>query len=114
MSYDTHFSAKVEGPQDQVDMFILSVRLRELPPIGTYMNDQDWLELFYEGGFSGSWYDHEDDMQTLANLYPNLIFTFDGEGEEQGDVWRIMHKGGEVRKWEMPKIEPPQTWVLMP
>lgn len=115
MSYDTYFSAKVEGPQEQVDMFILLVRLKDLPSIGTYMNEDDWIDLFWEGGFSGSWYDHEDDLLALAKLYPELTFIIDGEGENQGDVWRDMYKGHESKHWTVPKHpDPPQTWDDMP
>lgn len=112
MSYDTYFSAKIEGSKEEIDAFILSVRLKELPETD-YMTTDDWEELFWRGGFNGSWYEHKKDMQPLAKKYPNLTFILDGEGEEQGDVWREMYRGEEVRRWDMQPQTPPQTWEEM-
>lgn len=109
---ETRFSAWVEGPQEEVDAFILSVRLLEIPET-EYMTEDDWLDLFWKGGFSGSWYDHDYDMQALAKKYPNLTFILDGEGEQQGDVWRSMYRGEERKDWMLQPQSPPQTWEDM-
>lgn len=34
-----------------------------------------------------SWYDHEDDMKALARNFPEIRFSLEGIGEEQGDMW---------------------------
>jgi len=34
------------------------------------------------------WYDHEEDMCKLSELFPDVLFTLEGNGEEQDDIWR--------------------------
>ena len=83
-----------------------------------YENGDDELykdiELLYEGLFkedlhiwnnvlvssgSGSvkWYDHDIDMTKLSEKYPTVKFVLDGEGEEQGDVWKKIFLGGRMK-----------------
>jgi hypothetical protein len=86
--------------------------------ITAYKNEDDELykdiELLYEGLFkedlriydnvlvsSGSdsvkWYDHDIDMTKLSEKYPTVKFVLDGEGEEQGDVWKKIFLGGKMK-----------------
>ena len=39
------------------------------------------------------WYDWEHDMQTLAFLFPDIVFCLWGEGEERDDNWRCYFHG---------------------
>lgn len=40
------------------------------------------------------WYDHEKDMIALSRLYPTVLFTLTGDGEESGDQWRTWYRSG--------------------
>ena len=86
--------------------------------ITAYMNEDNELykdiKLLYEGLFkedlricdnvlvsSGSdsvkWCDHDIDMTKLSEKYPTVKFVLDGEGEEQGDVWKKIFLGGRMK-----------------
>lgn len=43
------------------------------------------------------WYDHEKDMRALSIRYPLCVWQLDGEGEEQGDVWRKYFQNGQMQ-----------------
>ena len=43
------------------------------------------------------WYDHEEDMCELSKLFPNILFTLEGFGEEQGDIWREYFYNGKFQ-----------------
>ena len=51
------------------------------------------------------WYDHKDDMLKISKEYPDILFTVDGDGEDQGDVWREYYKNG-----RMQRVEPKVIW----
>lgn len=53
------------------------------------------------------WYEHEDDMIALSKEHPTLVWVLDGEGEDQGDVWRKFFYRGNVWAWRLPSTEPP-------
>lgn len=40
------------------------------------------------------WYECEDDMRKISNLFPDVLFTLHGEGEESGDLWNAYFRGG--------------------
>ena len=45
------------------------------------------------------WYDHDEDMIKLSLRFPDYTFILEGEGEENGDLWRqdnraqALHRG---------------------
>jgi len=49
---------------------------------------------FNDGEFEVKWYDCEDDMIKISKLYPNILFTVKGDGEESGDIWKHYFKYG--------------------
>lgn len=53
------------------------------------------------------WYDHERDMRTFSGMYSHVLFTLDGEGEENGDVWRKYFRAGKMQEERLAKWEPP-------
>jgi hypothetical protein len=54
---------------------------------------------------NGKWYDWNDDMINLSKIFPNTLFTVDGTGEENEDIWRAYFKNGESKT-----VEPIMTW----
>jgi hypothetical protein len=44
------------------------------------------------------WYDCEDDMKKYSKKHPNVIFLIDGEGEENGDIWKAYFQNGKMFK----------------
>lgn len=62
------------------------------------------------------WYDHESDMMTLSEKYPEFFFSLFGRGEEADDIWKeYFHNGkcivapAEIVFREMPLDE--ESWV---
>lgn len=61
---------------------------------------------------SCKWYQHDENMKTVSRDFPHLILVLDGEGEDQGDVWRKAYLNGEiVFEWKLPVIERPSIPV---
>jgi hypothetical protein len=46
---------------------------------------------------SCKWYNHDIDMKNYSLQYPNVRFTLNGEGEENGDIWFKYYKNGKVQ-----------------
>ncbi len=42
------------------------------------------------------WYEHENDMITYSKKHPNVLFCLDGEGEENGDIWKAYFQNGKM------------------
>lgn len=57
--------------------------------VGRYVGVENYEE-------SHKWYDHEDHMNLLSAEFPDWTFVLNGEGEEQGDVWRKRFCNGEM------------------
>lgn len=45
---------------------------------------------------SMKWYEHEGDMCKLSEMFPELYFTLEGDGEESDDYWRKLFHNGEL------------------
>jgi hypothetical protein len=67
-------------------------------------NGYSYIE--YNGGGSWyandrvKWYEHEEDIKGISEMFPDVLFTLDGEGEDSGDVWRKWFKNGtKIGEW---------------
>ncbi len=40
------------------------------------------------------WYNHETELVSFSKKYPDAIFQLQGEGEENGDAWKLYVKDG--------------------
>lgn len=89
MGYCTQFELSYRNAEngnqmaENLDEVILQ-KLHEINPNYFYDGDTCLENVF---GDEWKWYDHETDMRTLSEAFPNLIFILEGEGEDQGDVW---------------------------
>jgi hypothetical protein len=43
------------------------------------------------------WYEHEDDMKNFSKLFPKVLFTLEGTGEEAGDMWVKYFQNGKMQ-----------------
>lgn len=43
---------------------------------------------------SVKWYNHKVDMQIISTMFPDVVFTLHGDGEESSDIWQEYFKNG--------------------
>jgi len=46
---------------------------------------------------SCKWYEHEQDMVRLSSEFPQILFTLEGEGEDNHDIWKKYFKKGKIQ-----------------
>lgn len=46
--------------------------------------------------YSVKWYDWQDHIKKVSLKFPGYIIILEGEGEEQGDVWKAYAKDGKL------------------
>lgn len=44
------------------------------------------------------WYEHEAEMKSLSEKFPDIVFSLHGEGEESEDVWYKYFKNGKMQE----------------
>ena len=47
---------------------------------------------------NGKWYDHEENLKETSEKFPHLTFLVEGEGEENGDIWKATVNNGTFTK----------------
>jgi hypothetical protein len=67
--------------------------------IEVYFNDSEHEGEYWHGILDGDrgsmkWYDHDDDMLAISELFPDVVFKLEGEAEESGDLWIKYYKNG--------------------
>lgn len=43
------------------------------------------------------WYKHVDDMRNVSLKFPDILFTLEGQGESNADLWFKYFKNGKVQ-----------------
>lgn len=95
MGYYTRFRlsvlpAKSIDIQDQVNKFYEDVEADRVVGMEEYI-----LPNILDSNDTMKWYEHQEDMIRVSELYPQLIFLLEGEGrEDEVDVWRCYYKNG--------------------
>jgi len=79
MGYYTNFTFTTPLTEDQ---------LNKLSSISGYTHECDG-DLF-----KAKWYEYKEHMIELSRIYPNKLFQIDGDGEDDGDIWRHYFKNG--------------------
>ena len=96
MSYYTRFELDVKMPEGSV-MFVDNEDV-----IDDFRHDCEGAKycLTEDGGSGepGKWYDYQSDLVGFSKKYPEIEFTLHGEGEEAGDLWRLVVKDGKSKK----------------
>ena len=72
----------------------LTTALHEINP-GYFDDDFDLKTLPYD---SWKWYEHDEDMVKLSIRFPDYTFILEGEGEENGDLWRTIYHDGQLER----------------
>ena len=89
MGYYTHYSLSYTGAT-ATEVVAAFKKHRN------YFGFEDEKDLVYQMKEPAKWYDHNDDMLAVSTLLPGATLTLDGEGEEQGDVWRKVYRDGKI------------------
>ena len=110
MSYLTYFSLEID--QDTPDIPTVASKLAELNE-GTKPGDrvhehktQMW-QMIIEADEDDAWYEHTDNMAEISRMWPGVLFTLHGTGEETGDQWVHYYRDGLVQMEHRPDWEPP-------
>lgn len=106
MGYLTDFKLHVRKTDGSID------HLPKIDDLGGYgdwaSSSLDWPQPGVAHLNEVKWYEHEDDMIALSKDHPELVWVLDGEGEDQGDVWRKFFYRGNLWTWRLPSTEPPE------
>lgn len=51
-----------------------------------------------DNGGEIKWYSHVSDMRVFSKLFPKVLFTLRGEGEESGDIWAKYFLDGKMQE----------------
>ena len=87
MGYCTRFNLEYQAKKD---CFITKEMEQEMKD---FFNDMIECEDAWDEITSGDytddqkWYEHTEDMQKMARVFPDVIFILEGEGEDRKDWW---------------------------
>jgi hypothetical protein len=95
--YTDHKISILDG---DVDIDDLAQRLEDMTGYHVEVAHKDAVLLQ-----EAKWYECEEDMKALSRDNPHIIFLVEGEGEENGDIWRAFVKDGQ---WSYQKVQ--YTW----
>lgn len=59
---------------------------------GDYQFAEDGVE--FSSNEPVNWYDHEEDMRSISEKFPDIHFELHGEGEMNDDIWTQHFLGG--------------------
>ena len=114
MSYNTHFALTIQdgGPEIEYVAREVTMLVDKTEP-GSRRYEEGVA--FWTGALAGDpetkWYERTETMTQISQMWPDTLFTLEGEGDEQGDVWIEYHFNGKVQKerqpeWVRPRFDP--------
>lgn len=83
MGYYTKYNLNIISE----DVHLLEEAKKKIYEISEYNDFNDTIK----------WYDHEDDMKELSEIYPETVFELSGEGEDNGDIWKKYFLNGKMQ-----------------
>lgn len=98
MGYHTRFALSVDAIGKRVFDDLLRL-----------LGEQEWSgqinfepsikegEPFFRGGEEAKWYDHEEHMRAFSKRWPGILFTLEGEGEDNEDIWKKYFLNGKCQ-----------------
>jgi hypothetical protein len=87
MGYYTSYTLKADKQEDEIGSYIESGVRPDLKYIFENSYDNEWYG-------DSRWYEHDAEMCDLSLVFPDVLFTLTGEGEESGDIWRKWYRNG--------------------
>lgn len=96
MGYYTDYNLSVQGAGGKEDE--IEERIQEI---------SGYTGLTFSDTYNCKWYDCFKDMEAVSLEFPKATFYVDGEGEEQGDMWKAIFKNGK-KKVVKPQIVWPE------
>lgn len=89
MGYNTNYQLQCNPMSDELDLALDANKPEGC--LGSLMG-------FVTGyGDDCTWYDWEDDMREFSCLFPEVLFTLEGRGDDQGDHWSAYIQAGKVQ-----------------
>ena len=110
MGYNTMFQLQIDGDSptiEQVAEHIASLAFSPESNERKYHSTVDYLRMALDGEDQVKWYDYDADMRMVSEEWPGVLFTLNGEGEENGDIWRAYYRDGLAVTHRMPEWTPP-------
>lgn len=110
MGYCTEYNMHVAGIKDQSELDALNKVLEEKKILHyafycRYKTIRDHFKsidgstvVFYDSKEPVKWYDCEKDMTEIAAKFPDYIFVVTGNGDGEGDLWK-MYSHGDKSCW---------------
>lgn len=88
MGYYTYFTLNVLNWKE--------LNRQEQQRITGELRDMDVFEDIGDGYAyaDAKWYDSDEDMYILSKRCPKALFSLEGDGEEDGDLWQVFYKNG--------------------
>ncbi len=90
MGYYTDYKIEHDGSEELTEK--MSLQLEGIAGYSFEVEGPNELRNYH-----AKWYEHEDNMRTFSKLYPKILFTVEGHGEESGDEWRRYYKNGKCQ-----------------
>ena len=103
--YDNHANSFDISFETELGKALIAA-LHEINPY-YFDDDFDLKTLSYD---SWKWYEHDEDMVKLSLRFPDYTFILEGEGEENGDLWRTIYHDGQLERLNVKIVyEKPQS-----
>lgn len=91
MGYYTDYTIEHDGAEKLTEKM-----MAKLETISEYSFEEEGPQSFRNS--YAKWYEHEEHMRKFSKLYPKVVFTVTGEGEEGGDLWKRYYKNGKMQE----------------